>query len=103
MGIVLWLACGGAALVLARIIPLGRRRGWIAEGLTALVVAFACGVGATALDFGGWQELDWRAGVFAFLGAFAAVGIIRAARSGNRRSPAAPADAVPRDPHRADA
>lgn len=80
MGIVLWLACGGAALVLARIVPAGRTRRWLAETFIALVVAFACGVIATALDFGGWKELDWRAGAFAFLGAFAAIGLIRAMR-----------------------
>lgn len=100
MGIVLWLACGGAAFVLARIVPAGRR-GWIAEACAALVVAFACGIAATALDFGGWKELDWRAGVFAFFGAFAATGLTRAARIGRPRSPAAPAGATSPDPRRA--
>jgi hypothetical protein len=37
----------------------------------------ALGVTATALDFGGWNEPDWRAGLFVFLGALAAAGAIR--------------------------
>ena len=47
------------------------------ELVAAIVIAFLLGVAATALDFGGWRELDWRAGLLAFLGAAAAVGIFR--------------------------
>ena len=35
------------------------------------------GVAATALDFGGWNELDWRAAVFSALGSLALVGLMR--------------------------
>jgi hypothetical protein len=65
------------AFVLARIVPAGRRRARIAELAAALTIAFLLGTVATALDFGGWNELDWRAALFAFLGAFAAAGIAR--------------------------
>lgn len=80
MGIVLWLSCGAVAFTLARIVPQGRRKAWFGELLAAVLIAFACGAIATALDFGGWNELDWRAGVFAFFGAFAAAGLVRVAR-----------------------
>lgn len=77
MGIALWIGCGALAFLAARVIPAGRSRAWIGELAAALVVAFLLGVAATALDFGGWKELDWRAGLFAFLGAFAADGLVR--------------------------
>ncbi len=46
----------------------------------ALAAAIVCGVAATARDFGGWREPDWRAAVFALAGALAATGFCRAAR-----------------------
>ena len=82
MGVGLWLGSGLAASVLARIVPLGTRRPFWIELAAAIVGALLMGVAATALDFGGWNELEWRAALFAFLGAFAAVGFIRAVRSG---------------------
>jgi hypothetical protein len=78
LGVGLWLGSGFAAWILARIIPLGRGRGRWSELAAALLSALLFGVAATALDFGGWNELEWRAAVFAFLGALAAVGIKRA-------------------------
>lgn len=44
-----------------------------------MVTAIAMGLLATYLDFGGWKEPDWRAGLFCFLGAFAAIGFYRSA------------------------
>ena len=79
MGIVLWAAAGIVAFLVARIVPVGRGRAWIAELLVALGASLLLGALATALDFGGWRELDWRAGVFALLGALAAVGFVRGA------------------------
>lgn len=71
MGIALWIAAGALAAVIARIIRPGRpRRVWF-ECLTAVVASLFCGVLATALDFGGWKELDWRAGAFATAGTLA--------------------------------
>jgi len=72
---VLWIVAGGAAWIIARFIPPGRRA-W-SEAIAALVIAMIAGAAATALDFGGWKEPDWRAGVFAFLCAAAAVGAVR--------------------------
>jgi uncharacterized membrane protein YeaQ/YmgE (transglycosylase-associated protein family) len=77
MGLALWFASGLAAFFFARIIPSGRQRGWLGELVTAVTVAVLCGLAASALDFAGWRELDWRAGLFAFSGAFAAAGVFR--------------------------
>ena len=81
MGVALWLACGLVALILARLIPLGRRAAWLAEMAIALVTASFFGIGATALDFGGWNELDWRACLFVVFGSFAGIGAWRAVQS----------------------
>jgi hypothetical protein len=81
VGVGLWLGSGFAASVLARIIPLRRRPAFWPELAAAIVTALLLGAVATALDFGGWNAPDWRAGVFAFLGAVAAVGAIRAVRA----------------------
>jgi hypothetical protein len=78
VGIGLWLVSGVAAFVLARIIPLRRPPRRLAELGLAIAAALLLGVVATAMDFGGWKEPDWRAGTFALLGAFAAIGAFRA-------------------------
>ena len=80
MGIVLWVFSGCAAFLLARIVPLARRGGWAWELVPAIVTALLAGLVATALDFGGWRELDWRVFVFALFAAFAAIGVTRAVR-----------------------
>ena len=80
MGIVLWATSGCAAFLLARIVPLARRQRWAWELVPAIVTALLAGLVATALDFGGWGEPDWRAGVFALFAAFAAIGVTRAVR-----------------------
>ena len=77
MGLATWLASGLAAWLFAKFIPFGRPRGWIVELIVALVTAAAFGLTATALDFGGLREPDWRAALFAFLGAFSAIGVCR--------------------------
>jgi hypothetical protein len=87
MGIALWIACGAAAFGVSRAIRAGRSPAWLADAAAAIGVAIVAGFAATALDFGGWNEPDWRAGVFALLCAFAAVGCVRIARLA-RRSPA---------------
>ena len=75
------MAAGVVAWLTARIVPAARRPGWLRGGIgeliAAVVAAVAAGVGATALDFGGWKELDWRAGLFAYLTGFAAAGVFR--------------------------
>ena len=77
MGIALWLISSVAAFVLARMLPWRRRSAWFGELLVSVLAGLALGVAATALDFGGWQEPDWRAGLFVFLGALAAAGTFR--------------------------
>lgn len=85
MGIAFWLGGGLAAFVVARLVPRRRGPGRLLSGsrpelFAALVTSAVLGLIATALDFGGWREADWRAGVFAALGAFAAAGTVRALR-----------------------
>jgi hypothetical protein len=74
------MACGIVACVIARIVPSLRRTQWLSELLLSLMTAAAAGLGATALDFGGWNEADWRAGVFAFACSFALIAWVRVMR-----------------------
>lgn len=80
MGIALWLGCGFVAFLLARLIPLARRA-WGVELALTLAAALLLGTLATALDFGGWREPEWRAGLFVVFGSFAAAGALRAVQS----------------------
>lgn len=77
MGLALWTAAGLVAFAIARLLPPARTRAWLLELLAALATALALGFVATARDFGGWKELDWRAGLFAFFGALAVLGVFR--------------------------
>jgi hypothetical protein len=88
MGIALWILCGIAALALSRFIAAGRPPSMTGELIIALVSAFAAGLVATALDFGGWAELDWRAGVFVAFCSLAAIGGARAIGLLTRRTAA---------------
>lgn len=80
MGAALWIAAGVAAFLVARIVPIRRETRWLRELLVAAAAALLAGVAATILDFGGWNEPDWRAGAFAFFCSFAAIGIMRSVR-----------------------
>jgi 4-hydroxybenzoate polyprenyltransferase len=80
MGIALWLGCALVVFFVARVVPYARPVRWIGELLVALAAAMALGFVATALDFGGWKELDWRAALFVFLGAAAMPGALRLLR-----------------------
>ncbi len=76
MGIALWLTAAGTAVALARLIPLLKLRfRWELAGL--FPYAFILGAIASALDFGGWREPDWRAALFVLTGSFALIGIQR--------------------------
>lgn len=92
MGIALWVASGTMSFILARLIRPGRSGRWLPELLLAIVVAVILGGVASALDFGGWREPDWRAGLFALAGSYGGIGLIRLTlmwrRSSDRRSPA---------------
>ena len=74
-----------AAWIVARIIPVLRPTQWLSDLVLALAAALAGGVAATLLDFGGWSEPDWRAGVFAFACALAATGWFRVYRAWEAR------------------
>lgn len=90
MGIGLWLAAGALAFTVSRFVRRGRDRRWATELGAALAAAFLFGTGATALDFGGWGEPDWRAGLFAFFGGVAAAGLVRLFRVRSHRDGRSP-------------
>lgn len=79
VGTALWVASGICAALLARIVPIRRGR-FVAEFLVSILTACVAGLIATALDFGGWREPDWRAGLFALLVACAATAVLRMSR-----------------------
>lgn len=86
MGVAIWIGCGIVAFLVARIVPNGRGARRMGELSASVAVALALGALATALDFGGWNELDWRASLLALLGGFAAAGFVRAMRLASRRA-----------------
>ena len=77
MGIALWVVSSVVAFLLARTAPWRRRPAWAGELSVSIAAGLLLGAVATALDFGGWSEPDWRAGLFVFLGALAAAGMFR--------------------------
>jgi uncharacterized membrane protein YeaQ/YmgE (transglycosylase-associated protein family) len=76
----MWIVTGAGAALLARLVDAGRPPGWFLEVVLGIVAACAAGLAATALDFGGWREPDWRAALFTFFTAAAAVGLFRLTR-----------------------
>jgi hypothetical protein len=81
VGSVLWMASGGAAFVVANFVPYGREhRRWI-ELFTALITSLLFGAIATALNFGGWRELDPRAAAFVFFSSLTVIALIRITRT----------------------
>ncbi|HEX7190884.1 MAG TPA: hypothetical protein VF381_04850 [Thermoanaerobaculia bacterium] len=78
MGVASWVVSGIVAVLIARIIPFSRQTHWKTELVTAIVAALIAGAAATILDFGGWQELDWRSAAFAFCAALTVAGVVRA-------------------------
>ena len=87
MGVALWTASGLAGFLIARIVPFLRTTQWPRELIAAILAALAAGIAATALDFGGWGALDWRASAFAFFLALAAAGLTRLLSHGSVRRP----------------
>ncbi|HVT45197.1 MAG TPA: hypothetical protein VMT00_12505 [Thermoanaerobaculia bacterium] len=88
MGIVAWLAAAGLAIVVARMLPQLRPSGWKGETAVATVIALLAGLVATALDFGGLDEIDPRAVAFAAACAFGSIALVRMAvawRAGSHR------------------
>jgi hypothetical protein len=80
MGIALWSGCALVVFFVVRSVPYARPAGWIGELFTVLISAPAMGVLATALDFGGWKEPDWRAALFVTFGCAATTGAARMIR-----------------------
>lgn len=77
MGVALWLGCAMVVFFIARRVSYARPVRWTGELVTALLGALAMGTLATALDFGGWNEPDWRAGLFVFFATAAVIGALR--------------------------
>jgi uncharacterized membrane protein YeaQ/YmgE (transglycosylase-associated protein family) len=77
MGIAFWLLTGVIAGAIARTVPFARPASWLGELSVSIAAAILLGVVATALDFGGWREPDWRAALFCFIGALAAAALFR--------------------------
>lgn len=84
MGALTWVVASMAAVLLAHWMPIRRRHAAALEAVVAIIAGVICGIGATALDFGGWTEPDWRAALLAFFGAFALVGALRIPRHSAR-------------------
>jgi hypothetical protein len=80
MGIALWMTSAALVFFAIRNIRSGRPARWIGELFAVLAGALILGGVATALDFGGWNELDWRAGLFVLFGCLAISGVIRVGR-----------------------
>jgi len=78
LGIALWIVAGCAAFAVTRPVGIARTR-WPGEFAASIAAAVALGIVATVLDFGGWNEADWRAGVLALCGALTAVAAVRLA------------------------
>ena len=87
MGIAIWLFASVAAFLVARMAPWRRRPSWAGEVSVSIAAGLLLGTLATALDFGGWSEPDWRAALFVFLGALAAAGMFRLTIAEPRRDP----------------
>ena len=85
MGVGLWLLCGGAVFAASRGIRPARPERYGAELTIALLISLAAGLVATAFDFGGWNEIDWRAALFVTICTFAAVACGRLVRLLMRR------------------
>ena len=78
MGALLWVTSALVIFGIARIVPPGRSSNYLNELIIAVAAALAFGIAATALDFGGWRDTDWRAVVFVLLGTAMATGALRA-------------------------
>jgi hypothetical protein len=88
MGIALWMACAAAVFFAIRNIKFGRPASGIGELVAVVISALLLGGVATALDFGGWNEPDWRAALFVFFGCVAITGALRLCLSPRLRASA---------------
>ena len=81
MGAALWLLAAVLGFAVARIVPSGRPPRFLTEFLLAAGAAVVIGVTSTALDFGGWNEPDWRAGVFVLFAVLVILAVPRLVRT----------------------
>ena len=79
IGFASWIAAGVIAFALGRAVRALRPPMMWLELSIALFISVVAGMAATALDFGGWNELDPRAAGFAFFVSLAAIGLLRLA------------------------
>lgn len=77
IGFASWIAAGAIAFVVGFMVRTGRPRTVWLELSIAMFASLAAGMAATALDFGGWNELDPRAEFFVFFVVLAAIGLTR--------------------------
>ena len=80
MGVVIWTVAGLLAFAIGRILKSGGALTWPAEVVIATGAAMGFGLIATAFDFGGWREVEWRAGLFALAGSSLVLALARATR-----------------------
>ncbi|MGZ7030666.1 MAG: hypothetical protein ACXVIJ_01730 [Thermoanaerobaculia bacterium] len=85
MGIVIWLLAGALAFGAAILMKSGGALRWPIELVIALLAAVAFGLVATTFDFGGWNEPEWRAGLFCLFGAAAVLALVRLVEVWRRR------------------
>lgn len=78
MGPLTWVLSGAASALFARAVKRHRLH-FLVEFIIAVTFAFAAGLAATALDFGGWSELEARAIAFSFFTSAAGIALSRLA------------------------
>ena len=95
MGIALWIVASALATLVARVIRTGRAASWWSEPVIGLIAGIILGAIATVLDFGGWNEPEWRPAAFVFAGTLAVLAGARIIRL-NRFAARSSAEAEPR-------
>ncbi|HEV7426043.1 MAG TPA: hypothetical protein VGQ46_06710 [Thermoanaerobaculia bacterium] len=88
MGIALWILCAAAVFFTIRNVRFLKPTGWLLELVTAILSALLLGGIATALDFGGWNDPDWRAALFILFGCAAISAVLRLCLSPHLRDSA---------------
>lgn len=77
MGLASWLSSGLISWLVSRKLPHRAPGRAMTELAVSLGVATFAGLLATALDFGGWNEIDERAILFSLMLSLAAIALLR--------------------------